>query len=228
MKTLAGILQRLEEEASDPHAKSMSRFGISAAQAFGVKLPVLRKMAKEVGKDHDLALQLWDEGHHECKLLATLIAEPQRTTLNQMDSWVNAIYSWDVCDQLCINLLVKLEERWQLPERWAHEEAEYVRRVGLVMIVALRIHDKKAGDSDFEPFFYLLEKYATDERNFVKKAVNWAIRELGKRSVNHYPVMLNLCECLLQTDSKPAHWIARDALRELESDKVKQRLGLVH
>tara|TARA_B100001245_G_scaffold199496_1_gene159033 strand:- start:579 stop:1262 length:684 start_codon:yes stop_codon:yes gene_type:complete len=223
---LSDILERLQAEADPEKAKSLTHYGIAADQAFGIRLPVLRKIAKEIGKDHELALALWDEGHHECKLLATLVAEPQPTTLNQMDKWVQGIYSWDLCDQLCINLLVKLKERWTLPERWAHSEEEYVRRAGLVMIVALRIHDKKAEDKDFEPFFYLLEKYATDERNFVKKAVNWAIRELGKRSTEHYPLMLALCERLLQSHSKTAHWVARDALRELESDRVKMRLAL--
>ena len=227
MKSVQEIIQRLKAEADPARAKSLSHYAIPAEQALGIRMPVLRKMARGIGKDHNLALALWDEGHHEGKLLATLVAEPKRTTLNQMDKWVGEIYSWDVCDQLCINLLVKLKERWTLPERWAHAEEEYVRRLGLVMIVALRIHDKKAEDKDFEPFFYLLEKYASDERNFVKKAVNWAIRELGKRSINHYPLMIDLCQRLLKTEHISAHWIARDALRELESDKVKQRLGLV-
>ncbi|MEQ9262173.1 MAG: DNA alkylation repair protein [Owenweeksia sp.] len=226
MSAVKDIRQLLQAEANPTQAKSLDHFGVAADKAFGIRLPVLRKTAKEVGKDHELALALWNEDYHECKLLAPLLAEPQRTTLTEMDKWVQDIYSWDVCDQLCINLLVKLEERWTLPERWAHSEEEYVRRAGLVMIVALRIHDKKAADETFEAFFYLLEKYASDERNFVKKAVNWAIRELGKRSIHHYPQMISLCQRLLETDSKPAHWIARDALRELESEKVKQRLGL--
>lgn len=225
--TLSEIISRLEAEANFTQAKSIERWGISADKAYGIKLPVLRKLAKEIGKDTPLAKQLWNEGHHEGKLLAGLVANPKEVTLELMDKWVSEIYSWDVCDQLCINLLVKLDERWSLPDRWAHHESEYIRRAGLVMIVSLRIHDKKANDEDFEAFFPLLKRYATDERNFVKKAVNWAIRELGKRSIDHHPAMITLCHELLEMDSKSAKWSARDALRELKSEKVKERLGIV-
>lgn len=224
--TLSEIISRLEAEANASQAKSIERWGISADKAYGIKLPVLRKLAKEIGKDTPLAKQLWNEGHHEGKLLAGLVANPKEVSLELMDKWVSEIYSWDVCDQICINLLVKLDDRWSLPERWAHHESEYIRRAGLVMIVSLRIHDKKAKDEDFEAFFPLLKQYATDERNFVKKAVNWAIRELGKRSVDHHPKMIALCHELLEMDSKSAKWSARDALRELESEKVKERLGI--
>lgn len=224
--TLSEIISRLEAEANFTQAKSIERWGISADKAYGIKLPVLRKLAKEIGKDTPLAKQLWNEGHHEGKLLAGLVANPREVSLELMDKWVSEIYSWDVCDQICINLLVKLDDRWSLPERWAHHESEYIRRAGLVMIVSLRIHDKKANDEDFEAFFPLLKQYAGDERNFVKKAVNWAIRELGKRSVDHHPKMITLCNELLEMDSKSAKWSARDALRELESDKVKERLGI--
>ncbi len=225
--TLSQITNRLEREANVTQAKSIERWGISADKAYGIKMPVLRKLAKEIGKNTPLAEELWNEGHHECKLLAGLIANPKEVALEQMDRWVNEIYSWDVCDQLCINLLVKTDARWTLTERWIHNESEYVRRAGIVMIVALRIHDKKAKDKDLEQFFPLLKKYATDERNFVKKAVNWAIRELGKRSVDHYPIMISLCNELLEMDSKSARWSASDALRELKSEKVKARLGIV-
>lgn len=224
--TLHEITTRLEKEANATAAKSIEHWGISADKAYGIKMPVLRKLAREIGKDTPLAEELWNEGHHEGKLLAGLIANPKEVSLELMDKWVSEIYSWDVCDQLCINLLVKMEERWTMTERWVHQEPEYIRRAGLVMIVALRIHDKKAKDKDFEQFFPLLKIYATDERNFVKKAENWAIRELGKRSINHYPKMISLCNELLLMDSKAAKWSASDALRELESEKVKARLGV--
>ncbi len=224
--TLTQVLERLEKEADAGHAKTFDHYAISVNKAYGIKLPILRKLAKEIGKDATLSEELWSEGHHECKLLATLVADPAKVTLAQMDMWVHAIYSWDVCDQLCINLLIKLKDRWSLPHRWAPSEEEYVRRAGLVMIVALRIHDKKAEDKDFEQFFPLLKKYATDERNFVKKAVNWAIRELGKRSVVHHPKMITLCHELLEMDNKAATWSARDALRELEGEKVRERLKI--
>lgn len=223
---LSDILGFLKERSDNAKAKSLSHFGVEANKAYGISMPVLRKLAKEIGKDTPLAEELWNEGHHEGKLLAGLIANPKEVTLEQMDRWVNEIYSWDVCDQLCINLLVKIDACWTLTERWIHNESEYVRRAGIVMIVALRIHDKKAEDKDLEPFFPLLKKYATDERNFVKKAVNWAIRELGKRSIKHYPIMISLCNELLEMDSKSAKWSASDALRELKSEKIKTRLAI--
>ncbi len=224
--TLPQVIERLEAAADAKHSKTFNHYAIPVDKAYGIKLPILRKLAKEIGKNTALANELWNEGHHEGKLLATLVANPDDVTLEQMDKWVHEIYSWDVCDQLCINLLIKLKDRWSLPQRWAPIEKEYVRRAGLVMIVALRIHDRKAEDKDFEQFFPLLKKYATDERNFVKKAVNWAIRELGKRSVEHHPQMIALCHELLAMNSKAATWSARDALRELEGEKVLTRLGL--
>ncbi|MDZ7847451.1 MAG: DNA alkylation repair protein [Owenweeksia sp.] len=201
--------------------------GYLQSSALGLRMPILRKLAKDIGHDQALAGALWQRELHEAKLLATLITEPSKFTPELADSWLEDVYSWDICDQLCINTLVKLEERWDLPQRLTPNPEEYVRRAGLVMIVALRIHDKKANDASFLPFITLLRKYATDERNFVKKAVNWAIRELGKRSASHHPLMIDLCQELWQTNSKSAHWIARDALKELQSDKVKARLGLI-
>ncbi len=224
---LQDIIEILEEEASADHSKSLSYYGIETQKAYGIKLPVLRKLAKEIGKNQKLAEELWQHEYHEAKLLAGMIAEPKKFDLTLADNWVQDIYSWDVCDQLCTNLLVKTDFAWELPERWIPNEQEFVRRAGLAMIVVLRIHHKKAKDEEFEKFFPLLKEYATDERNFVKKAVNWVIRELGKRSVKHHPIMMELCEELLEMNSKCASWIARDAIRELDGEKVRARLGLL-
>lgn len=208
------IMDHLQNESDSAKVKSLGHYGIEAERAFGISLPLLRKIAKEAGKDHRLARDLWNEGHHECKLLATLIGDPKLFNIQEAETWVRDIYSWDVCDQLCINLLVKTPYRWDLPGLWTPEEEEFVRRCGLVMIVSLRIHDKKARDEDFRKFLPLLEKYASDERNFVKKAVNWSIRELGKRSPSLIHELTELCNRLLTMDSKAAKWSARDALRE--------------
>lgn len=222
--TLKEIFPILEDEGHPANAKSMIRFGIKADKAFGIKLPVLRNLAKEIGKNTPLADELWREGHHECKLLATMIADPGEFTLEEADRWIKDIYSWDVCDQLCSNLLVKTNYAWELPERWSPLEREFERRAGIVMIVELAVHQKDARDERLIPFIPLLKIYATDSRNFVKKAVNWAIRQLGKRSAFLHPQMVSLCEELLEMNSRPASWIARDALRELQSDKIKARV----
>ena len=224
--TLAEINHWLERESEAGAAKPMAHFGIRAEKMYGIKLPALRKLAKEIGKNNDLAAQLWNAGHHEGKLLATLIAVPGEFSLEKADSWIEDIYSWDVCDQLCINLLSKVQYAWELPARWAPHEAEYERRVGIVMIAVLAVHHKKVSDGDFLQFLPLLKTYAADERNFVKKAVNWAVRQLGKRSAFLHPHILSLCHGLLQSDSRSAKWIANDALKELQSEKIKARLNL--
>lgn len=214
--TLSQILEQLQSKANPERARSLERFAIPSEKAFGITMPVLRKLAKEAGKDQVLAEQLWKEGPHECKLLATLIADPVKFSITQADRWVREIYSWDVCDQLCINLLSKTSYAWDLPRRWAPEEHEFTRRAGIVMIAVMAVHHKKVEDEEFLQFIPILKEYATDPRNFVKKAVNWAIRQMGKRSFFLHQYMLTLCYELLELDFKAAKWIARDALRELK------------
>lgn len=224
MSSLNEVLSELEALAEPEKAKGLAHYGIPEENALGIRMPVLRKLAREIGKDQALAEELWQHRYHECKLLATLVAEPKRFSLADADCWVNDIYSWDVCDQLCINLLRETEYAWELPQRWAPEEQEFIRRAGIVMIAVMGVHFKKTPEEDFLQFVPLLKTYATDERNFVKKAVNWAIRQLGKRSAFLHPHMISLCHELLEMDSKAASWSARDALRELESEKIKFRL----
>ncbi len=218
------ILDRLKELGNPEHAKSLAYFGIEARYVLGIRLPELRKLAKEMGKQHALALNLWEEPWHEAKLLATLLADPKELSLKQADAWVHQLYSWDVCDQLCAQLFRQTSYAWQLPERWTPSEEEYVRRAGLVMVAQLAIHYKQAPDKELAAFLPLLKNHAGDTRNFVKKAVSWALREIGKRRPKLYAACLQLCEELLQTDSKSAHWIARDALRELKKESTLLRL----
>lgn len=221
------ILIQLEAEANPVQAAGMAKFGIAASNAFGIRLPVLRKIAKDTGRDQPLADLLWHDPHHECKLLASMLADPETLELHKADAWVRDLYSWDLCDQLCMNLLVKTPYAWDLPHLWAPNGAEFVRRAGLVMIAVMAVHHKKSADEDFLQFVPLLESCAGDPRNFVKKAVNWAVRQLGKRSASLHPYMISLCEVLLEKDSASASWIARDALRELNSEAIQRRLKLV-
>lgn len=203
----------------------MARFGIQARQALGVSMPVLRGIAKTIRRNHALALELWDSGIHEARILASLVAEPDQMTRAQAQRWVSDIDSWDVCDQCCSNLFDKTPHAWSLPPEWCGHSGTFVRRAGFVMIAVLAVHDKKASDDRFEPFFSLIRKGALDERNFVKKAVNWALRQMGKRSLRLNRLAQREAHVLQDINTPTARWIAADALRELTSAAVQVRLA---
>jgi 3-methyladenine DNA glycosylase AlkD len=200
----------------------MARFGIRAAHVLGISIPMLRKLAKEVGKDHALAFALWASGFHEARILASMIADPRLVSDQQMEAWVKDFDSWDVCDQVCGNLFDKTPSAYQKAIEWCHREQEYVRRAGFVLMAELAVHDKHAPDEAFAPFFPLIKHYATDERNFVKKAVNWALRQIGKRNPRLRASALEWAEQIRAIDSKTAQWIAKDALKELHTQEVKK------
>jgi 3-methyladenine DNA glycosylase AlkD len=209
------MIATLKLQADTQAVQSMARFGVKPAQALGISIPTLRRLAKENGKDQALALALWDSGIHEARILASMVAEPQLVSPQLMDRWVNDFDSWDVCDQVCGNLFDKTPSAYQKAVQWCHEEKEFVRRAGFVMMAELAIHDKKASDDAFTPFFLLIKQYAWDERNYVKKAVNWALRQIGKRNKHLCAMALECANEILCMDSQSAKWIAKDALREL-------------
>ncbi len=199
----------------------MARFGSRPTQALGISMPTLRKMAKDIGRNQALALALWDSGIHEARILASMIAEPQLVSAELMEEWVNDFDSWDVCDQVCGNLFDKTPYAYHKAVQWCQREREFVRRAGFVMMAELAVHDKKAADEAFLQFFPLIKHYAGDERNFVKKAVNWALRQIGKRN-SHLRALAMTCAHEIQTmDSKTARWVARDALKELQARELK-------
>jgi 3-methyladenine DNA glycosylase AlkD len=204
--------------------EGMARYGIKTDKAFGVSLYVLRDMAKDIGTDHALALALWDTGIHEAQLLAGIVDDPAQVTEEQMDRWVADFDSWDICDQGCSNLFDRTPFAYKKAFEWADDEREFVRRAGFVMMAALAVHDKKAGDEAFEQFSPVMKKYATDDRNFVRKAVNWALRNIGKRSPVLNRKAVEAAREIQAIGGKSARWIAADALRELEGEKVQQRL----
>ncbi|MDP4225604.1 MAG: DNA alkylation repair protein, partial [Bacteroidota bacterium] len=204
--------------------EGMARFGIKSETAFGVNIPVLRKMAREIGKDHTLALQLWEQPYHEAKLLATLVADPKQTDSLMMEKWVKDFYSWDICDQCCGNLFEDTALAYQKAQVWAAREEEFVRRAGFVMMARLAVSDKKAENQKFEEFLYLIKTYSTDSRNFVKKAVNWALRQIGKRNWALNEKALEAAKEIYSQDNKTAKWIAADAMRELENDQIRKRI----
>ena len=218
------IIQKIKSLADPEAVKGMARFGINPENTYGVSIPNLRKLAREIGKDHALAQQLWASGIHEARLLASFIDEPKLVTESQMEGWVKDFDSWDVCDQCCSNLFDQTELARSKAEEWSKREVEFVKRAGFVLMAALSVHDKKASDEDFIKFLPMIKREATDERNFVKKAVNWALRQIGKRNLNLNKMAIKTAEEIQQIDSKSARWIAADAIRELTSEKVQKRL----
>lgn len=221
---VTGILKRIESLAKPGNREGMARYGINIDNAFGVSIYELRKIAKEVGTNHKLAIELWETGNHEARILAGMIDDPAEVTEQQMEEWVRDFNSWDVCDQVCSNLFDQTRYAYKKAVEWTKRDEEFVKRSGFVLMAALSVHDKTAADSKFEKFFPIIVKHATDERNFVKKAVNWALRQIGKRNIalNHRAIAV--AKEIEKIDSKSARWIAKDALRELQSDKVRKKL----
>lgn len=219
------ILTYLKSISNPENVKGMARFGINPENTLGVPMPALRKLAKRIGRDHPLAEQLWESGIHEARILACLIDDPGAVTEEQLERRVKDFDSWDVCDQCCGNLFDKTPFAYKKAIEWSKREEEFVKRAGFALMAWLALHDKKAADSQFEAFFPRIKREAADERNFVKKAVNWALRQIGKRNVSLNRKAIALSEEIQQMDSKSARWIANDALRELTGDKVQKKLA---
>jgi 3-methyladenine DNA glycosylase AlkD len=225
MDAVNEIIDKLKEKARPEQLAGMKRFGMATEQRLGVRIPDLRKMAKEIGKNHELALELWQTPIDEARILAGMIAEPQKLTGRQMENWVKDFNSWDVCDQVCMNLFDKTPlPLFEKIHDWSQRHEEYVKRAGFALIACLARHDKKTADEKFVALFSLIKSGAADERNFVKKAVNWALRNIGKRNPQLNRLALEVAYEMRQSDSKSARWIAADAVRELESDAVQRRL----
>jgi 3-methyladenine DNA glycosylase AlkD len=218
------ILKRLKSLANPAVAAGMARFGSKPKKALGISAPNLRKLAKEIGRDHRLALRLWDSGIHEARILASLIDEPDMVTAAQMERWVKDFDSWDVCDACCCNLFDKTPVAYQLAAVWSRRKEEFVKRAGFALVAYLAVHDKKAQDETFIRFLPIIKRASRDERNFVKKAVNWALRQIGKRNIALNRLAIQTAKEIQVMDGKTARWIAADALRELGSAKIKKRL----
>jgi len=223
-KDVACIIHEIKKHGNEKNRQGMKRFGINVQKAFGVSINVLRDIAHDIGKDHLLAVELWGTGFHEARLLAGLIDDATLVTVPQMESWVKDFDSWDVCDMCCGNLFDKTKYAYVKAIEWTTRKEEFVKRAGFVLMATLAVHDKKASDSEFITFFPMLIRESTDERNFVKKAVNWALRQIGKRNMNLNKKAILLSEEIHLSDSKAARWIAADALRELKSSNVLNRL----
>jgi 3-methyladenine DNA glycosylase AlkD len=192
----------------------MSRFGINTEKAFGVNIPVIRNIAKSHKRNHSLALELWATAIHEARLLAAFIDDPLQVTEAQMETWVHDFNSWDLCDQTCGNLFIKTPFAYQKAVAWTYRPQEFVKRAGFAMMAYLAVHDKKAPDEQFLGFFLHIEREARDARNYVKKAVNWALRQIGKRNTDLRDVARELASRIKEQPFPSARWIASDAIRE--------------
>ena len=224
MASVKDVLKKLQSKAQPEHLEGMAKYGIAVEQRLGVSVPDMRKLAKELGRDHKLALDLWRTGIAEARIVAGMVGDPAKLTEEQMEEWVKGINSWDVCDQVSMNLLERNQLAWKKIIDWSDREEEFVKRTAFSLMACLAWHDKKASDEEFIELLPIIVREATDERNFVKKAVNWALRNIGKRNLNLNRAAINAAKEIQQLDSKAARWIAADAIRELESYAIQSRL----
>ncbi|MBI2971768.1 MAG: DNA alkylation repair protein [Candidatus Aenigmarchaeota archaeon] len=219
------ILGHLRSLADPAAAEGMKRFGINPNSMLGVSVPKIRKLAKEIGKDHTLAQELWASGIHEARILASMVDDAAVVTGGQMELWVRGFDSWDVCDQCCGNLFDKTAFAYEKAAAWSSRKEEFVRRAGFALMACLAVHDKKADDRKFLRFLGIIKRESGDGRNFVRKAVNWALRQIGKRNARLHAAAIETAEKMRKSDPKSARWIAADALRELRSGAVRKRLA---
>ncbi|HTX61037.1 MAG TPA: DNA alkylation repair protein [Methanobacterium sp.] len=221
---LEKIIKELESLSNPEDIAGMARFGIESTQAYGVRMPELTRIARETGKNHELAEELWQHGHTETRILAAMIDDPKQVTEEQMDRWASEFNSWDVCDQCCMKLFRKTPYAYHKIEEWSTRKEEFVKRAAFTLIATLAVHDKEADDEKFKGIFPIIVREASDNRNFVKKAVNWALRQIGKRNQALNQEAIIIANEINKLDYRSAKWIAKDALRELESVKVQERL----
>ncbi len=219
-REVAAILAELKSLGSEENRAGQARFGINTARAYGVSMTSLRPIKRRLKRDHELAAALWATGAHEARILAALIDEPKKVTPAQMDAWAAEFNSWDLCDQVTSKLFVCTPYVEKKIAKWAKDSDEFVRRAAFALLAAYSVHGKDVPDADFLPYLDLIEKHSTDPRNFVRKAVNWALRQIGKHSLALHPPALALAEKLAASNDKTARWIGKDAVKEL-SDPVQ-------
>ena len=217
------VISKLKSLKNPKNVEGMARFGINSKNTLGISIYDLRPLAKQIGKNHQLALQLWKSKIHEARILASYIEEPEKVTDSQLESWVSDFDSWDVVDQVS-ELIAHTPYVIKKIHEWSNRDGEFVKRAAFALIAEIAWHDKTMADREFEQFFPLIKKAATDERNFVRKAVNWALRNIGKRNKTLNKQAIDVAKELAESEDKTAKWIAKDALRELTSEKIQNRL----
>jgi 3-methyladenine DNA glycosylase AlkD len=218
------VLRELKNVADPKVRAKLSYFGVNVPKAYGISTPVLHTFARHVGKNQSLAEELWSSGIHEARILATLIGESERITAAQMERWVREFDSWDVVDAACCYLYAGAKSAWDKVHEWSSRRPEFEKRAAFSLAAYLSYKDKTAEDARFEKVLSLIEREANDERNFVRKAVNWALRNIGKRNLRLNAAAIRSAERIRLQESRTARWIAADALRELKSEAVQKRL----
>jgi 3-methyladenine DNA glycosylase AlkD len=219
------VLKWLERKGTRRTVLGMARYGIEAKRAFGVPMGTLLSLRKRLGKDHALSLALWKSGWYEARLLAALVGDPQRVTRRQMNAWAASFENWGDCDTVCFHLFDRTPFAWEKARQWSTSPSEFVKRAGFVLMACLALHDKAASDAQFLAFLPLIEQGAHDERNFVKKGVNWALRAIGRRNLALNAASLPVAKRLALSEEAACRWVGKDALRELASPKVRSRLA---
>jgi 3-methyladenine DNA glycosylase AlkD len=223
--TVEEVLTDLRRHADPRNIDGMVRFGIRPTAALGVAAPQMKAIARRAGKDHELAQKLWATGVREARHIAALVDDASLVTPGQMDRWARDFDSWDIVDGVCGHLFVYAPSAWKKALQWPHRKEEFVRRAGFAMMAWLAVHDKAAPDEAFDPCFELIEEYSTDERNFVKKAANWALRQIGKRNARLRKKALEVAQRLKESENAAARWIGSDALRELKDPAARERVA---
>jgi 3-methyladenine DNA glycosylase AlkD len=203
----------------------MARFGINPERALGVRIPDLRRLAGELGPSHALALALWRTGVHEARILASMVDEPERVTERQMERWVKDFDAWDLCDQVCGNLFDRTSFATEKAHAWAGRSEEFVKRAGFALMAWRAVHDRDAPDRVFLDFLPVVERESDDPRSYARKAVNWALRQIGKRNRKLHAAAVRTAKRIRRRGTPSARWVAGDALRELRSDRVVARLA---
>jgi 3-methyladenine DNA glycosylase AlkD len=221
----AQVLAWLQRQGSTRNVEGMARFGIRPARAFGVSMPTIQRFARESGRNHELATALWKTGWHEARLLAAFVADPQLQTRREMNAWAGDFDNWAVCDNTCVHLFSRTPFAWEKSQRWSRSPREFVKRAGFTLMAALAVHDKAATDESFLALLNLVEREATDGRHFVMKAVNWALRQIGKRNCRLHAAALNIASRLSEAEDSTSRWVGRDACRELASPHVRLRMA---
>jgi 3-methyladenine DNA glycosylase AlkD len=222
--TKDAALRELKQLADPKVRAKLTYFGVNVPKAYGISAPVLHAFARHIGKDQSLAEQLWSSGIHEARILAALVGESEKITAAQMERWVRDFGSWDLVDTACCYLYASAKPAWDKIYEWSTRRREFEKRAAFSLAAYLAYKDKRADDAKFERFLPVIEREAHDERNFVRKAVNWALRNIGKRNLQLNAAAVRSAERIRQQDSRAARWIAADALRELKSEAVQTRL----
>lgn len=219
------MLERLHAAADPSRLEGMARYGIRTEDALGVTVTELRLLARPHRRDHGLAIALWATGGHEARILASMVEDPAEVSEDQMEAWVADLDSWDVCDQVCANLFDRTPFAFDKAAEWSARPQEFVRRAGLALMACLAVHRKHEPDERFERLLPSIVAAATDERNLVRKATSWALRQIGKRNHRLHARAIETAERIGGIDDRSARWIARDVLRELRSDAIRGRLS---